>query len=163
MYTVGQVSYILPHRVLVRGSVGVAYWSGVRPCTGQGLRRGSRTGQGSDRVLVRGSVEGHVLVRGRITRQCVYIYIFVMYVYIYTHRVLVRGSVGFTYWSGVRSCTGQCLRKGSCTGQGSDRVLVKGSGGVVYWSGVVFMLYTHTHTHTHTYTGVFFFLHGYIH
>ena len=89
MYGVGQVAYILPHRVLVRGSVGVVYWSGVRPCTGQGLRRGSRTGQGSDRVLVRGSVEGHVLVRGRITRVCVYNVMYVC-IYIYTE-----------YWSGV--------------------------------------------------------------
>ena len=75
MYGVGQVAYILPHHVLVRDSVGVAYWSGVRPCTGQGLRRGSRTGQGSDSVLVRGSVEGRVLVRGRITRVYIYIYV----------------------------------------------------------------------------------------
>jgi hypothetical protein len=76
MFRVGQVAYILPYRVLVRGSVGVTYWSGVRPCTGQGLCRGPRTGQGSDRVLVRGSVEGRVLVRGRITR--------VIGIYIYT-------------------------------------------------------------------------------
>jgi hypothetical protein len=76
MFRVGQVAYILPYRVLVRGSVGVTYRSGVRPCTGQGLCRGPRTGQGSDRVLVRGSVEGRVLVRGRITR--------VIGMYIYT-------------------------------------------------------------------------------
>ena len=128
MYGVGQVAYILPHHVLVRDSVGVAYWSGVRPCTGQGLCRGSRTGQGSHYTCDR-------------------------YIYIYTE-YWSGGSVGFTYWSGVRSCTGQWLRKGSSTGQGSDRVLVKGSGGVAYWLGVVFMSYTHTHTHTHTYTGV---------
>ncbi len=147
MYRVGQVAHILPHRVLVRGSVGVAYWSGVRPCTSQGLRRRPRTGQGSDRVLVRGSVEGHVLVRGRITRVCIYIYICYLCIYIYTPstgqglrrvHVLVRGQIvywsvapeGVTYWSGVG--------------------VVKGSRGVVYWSGVVFMLYTHTHKHTHT-------------
>jgi hypothetical protein len=67
----------------------------------------------------------------------VYIYMYVcVCVYIYIHRVLVKGSVGVAYWSGVRPCTGQGLRKGSRTGQGSDRVLVRGPLGVSYWSGV---------------------------
>ena len=61
---------------------------------------------------------------------CMYIYTYVyvytgMCVYIYTHRVLVRDSVGAAYWSGVRPCTGQGLRRG--------RVLVRGY--TVYWSG----------------------------
>ncbi len=94
MYIVEQVPFILPHRVLVRGSVGSVYWSGVRPCTGQGIHRGPRTGQGSDRVLVRDSVEGCVLVRGLITRVCIYISILCVCIYIlYIHRVLVRGRI----------------------------------------------------------------------
>ena len=84
MYRVEQVAYILLHRVLVRDSVGTAYWSGFRPCTGQGLHRGSCTGQWSGRVLVRGSVEGRVLVRGRITRVCIYISMLCMYIYTQT-------------------------------------------------------------------------------
>jgi hypothetical protein len=91
-----------------------------------------------------------------------------MHICIYIHRVLVKGSVGITHWSGVRSCTGQGLRKGSRTGQGSGRVLVRGPVGVSYWSGVVFILYihvyTHTykHTHTHTHTGFFSIFRGYV-
>ncbi len=98
MYRVEQVLFTLPHRVLVRGSVGSVYWSGVRPCTGQGIHRGPRTGQGSDRVLVRDSVEGRVLVRGLITRVCIYIYMLCVCIYIlYIHRVLVRGRIYVTH------------------------------------------------------------------
>ena len=73
---------------------------------------------------------------------CVCMYMYVC-VYIYTHRVLVRGSVGAVYWSGVRPCTGQGLRRGRGLVRGytmylsgapkRGRVLVKGE--TVYWSG----------------------------
>ena len=74
-----------------------------------------------------------------------------MYICIYIHRVLVKGSVGIAHWSGVRSCTGQGLRKGSRTGQGSGRVLVRGPVGVSYWSGVVFILYIHVFGYINVY------------
>jgi hypothetical protein len=99
------------------------YWSRVKPCTGQGLRRGRVLVRGqtvSDSVLVRGSVgvvywsgvkpctgqglrRGRVLVRGQtVVRGCIYIrhmcgciYLYI-YTHLHTHTHTQQGGVSFS-------------------------------------------------------------------
>jgi hypothetical protein len=77
-------------RVLVRGSVGVVYWSGVTPCTGQGLLYGVVYWSGVKPCTGQGLRRGHVLVRGQtVVRGCIYIRhmcgCIYIYIYIHTH------------------------------------------------------------------------------